>query len=111
MIEKLTAKGYDTTSVEEALVLFEEKIGEAKIKYEEAKALWADANTSIEKHEILKQGFEIAKEANKIIIEGFHDLKDALHELRSQEVTNNDEDESDEDDEPEDDNNNDGSVL
>jgi hypothetical protein len=87
LIIKLAEKGYDTAGVVESLATFEEKIGEAKVKYEEARNLWADANTSIEKHEILKQGFEIAREVNKIIIEGFHDLKNALRELKAQSPT------------------------
>ena len=84
LAEKLSEKGYDTTNIELAIGTFEGKIAEAEIKYEEAKALWKDANTAVDKHKVLRQGFEIAKETNRIILDGFHELKKALQEIRDQ---------------------------
>jgi len=82
IVEKLQAKGYDTTSIVQVMNEFEQKMSDANSQIAQAKALWMEAETAQEKHELLKEGFDIAKEANKSIIEGFHSLRQALKEIR-----------------------------
>ena len=60
---------------------------EVTLKYEEEKAKWLEAETAEDKHTVLKEGFDIAKELNRMIVEAHQDLKAALIEIKQAAVS------------------------
>ena len=84
LVTNLQEKGIDTEDLEAAIVEFESDMADAEAKHAEAKAKWAEAETAEDKHAVLKEGFVIAKEVNRILIEGHQGLKAALVQVREQ---------------------------
>ena len=84
LVATLQEKGVDTEDLEAAIVEFESDMADAEAKHAEAKAKWAEAETAEDKQAVLKEGFVIAKEVNRILIEGHQGLKAALVQVREQ---------------------------
>ena len=84
LVANLQEKGVDTEDLEAAIVEFESDMADAEAKHAEAKAKWAEAETAEDKQAVLKEGFVMAKEVNRILIEGHQNLKQALVQVREQ---------------------------
>ena len=82
LVDNLAEKGIDTTQLDEALIDFSANMDEVTVKYAEAKAKWQEAETAEDKHAVLKEGFDIAKELNRMIVEAHKELKQALIEIK-----------------------------
>jgi chromosome segregation ATPase len=82
LINNLSKKDLDTTSLEQTLNKFKEKIVEVQEKYEEAKTKWESAETAEEYNLLLREGFEIAKEINQIVVEVHRELKQSLINIK-----------------------------
>ncbi len=108
LITNLSEKGFDTTELELALSNFQAEMEQIKIYYEEARAKWDSAETDANKHAVLKEGFDLAKEINKMVIEAHQELKQAFTNMKQtmlQAATNSQNPETDMNTETNDDNN------
>lgn len=82
LITNLSEKGFDTTELELALSNFQTEMEQIKIYYAEARAKWDSAETDANKHAVLKEGFDLAKEINRLVMEAHQELKQAFTNMK-----------------------------
>lgn len=81
---RLEEKGKDTSKLDAALELYNEKIALAKQKYEEARSKWSDAHTPQEVDDAAKAVHALTSEAKEALKDARKILRDAVQEIKSQ---------------------------
>ncbi len=86
-IKEIKEKGEDTTEIESLLSRFNNKISEAKEKYELAKKYFSGISGNSDISQFVR-GRRYISEANQSIINGYKELSRAIREIRKKEAKN-----------------------